>query len=69
MPATISRALSAAFGCYSFAADRVSAEPRLYVLSTAGTRDIDQTGLVDIAVDDGAQFYCRRQSGMSSPVA
>ena len=34
----------------------------LYVLSTAGTQDIDQTGLVDIAVDDlGAQLYCRQQ--------
>ena len=31
----------------------------LHVLSTAGTQDIDQTGLVDIAVDDlGAQLYC-----------
>ena len=31
----------------------------LNVFSTAGTQDIDQTGLVDIAVDDlGAQLYC-----------
>ena len=35
----------------------------LHVLSTAGTQDIDQTGLVDIAVDDlGAQLYSRQQS-------
>ncbi len=34
-------------------ADRVSAEPRLYVLSTAGTRGYrPDHGLVDIAVDD-----------------
>ncbi|SAI95960.1 Uncharacterised protein [Enterobacter cloacae] len=35
----------------------------LNVLGTAGTQDIDQTGLVDIAVDDlSAQLYCRQQS-------
>ncbi|AEW71874.1 hypothetical protein EcWSU1_00434 [Enterobacter ludwigii] len=35
----------------------------LNVLGTAGTQDIDQTGLVDITVDDlSAQLYCRQQS-------
>jgi len=35
----------------------------LHVFSTAGTQDIDQTGLIDIAMDDlGAQLYCRQQS-------
>jgi hypothetical protein len=32
-------------------------------LTRTTTQDIDQTGLVDIAVDDlGAQLYCRQQS-------
>ena len=35
----------------------------LNVLGTAGTQDIDQTGLVDITMDDlSAQLYCRQQS-------
>ncbi|MNV14622.1 hypothetical protein D3C71_1053140 [compost metagenome] len=35
----------------------------LHVFGTAGTQDIDQTGLVDIAVDDlRAELYCRQQS-------
>jgi hypothetical protein len=42
---------------------RVLLNLALNVLGTAGTQDIDQTGLVDIAVDDlGAQLYCRQQS-------
>ncbi|CCJ89928.1 hypothetical protein BN132_1856 [Cronobacter turicensis 564] len=34
----------------------------LYVFDAAGTQDIDQTGLIDIAVDDlSAKLYCRQQ--------
>ncbi|VEB04673.1 Uncharacterised protein [Klebsiella pneumoniae] len=41
----------------------------LNVFSTAGTQDIDQTGLVDIAVDDlGANFIADNKA-VSSPVA
>lgn len=43
--------------------DRVSAEPRPVRSQHRWHPDIDQTGLIDIAVDDlGAQFYCRQQS-------
>lgn len=58
----MSRARSAAFS-FHWRTGRVSAELTLNVLGTAGTQDIDQTGLVDIAVDDlSAQLYCRQQS-------
>ena len=34
----------------------------LHVFDAAGTQDIDQTGLIDIAVDDlSAKLYCRQQ--------